>query len=199
MVFILGASSLHHALESLPHKTKLRYSKTVFTLPGLSLNPGLRNPRKTVQFLLKKFFHNRCDIIIWHDVLNNSISKHVSSNYTCLSNAQLLSTLNDFSSKVKALVYCRRDGTPDIYSSLKGKFLTLNVVKDIISKRKAKDKSLLKNYRSLHQKHELELKTLSIILHYSDNLNRILSKSQPKRLNKRRRRALRKKLFPSSA
>ena len=95
---------------------------------------------------------------------------------------------------MKALVYCRRVGTEDIYRYLKVNFLTLNILKDIISKRKAKNKGLVGDYRALHQRHDLELKTLSVVLNNSSNLQRILAKSQPKRLNKRRRRALKKNL-----
>ena len=158
--------------------------KIVYTAPGLSLNPSCRNPRKTVQFILKNFFPYRKDLVIWHDVLNNSISEHI-NNFISLSSQKLVQTLNQYSVSVKALVYCRRVGTKDIYRYLKVNFLTLNILKDIISKRKAKNKGLVGDYRALHQRHDLELKTLSVVLNNSSNLQRILAKSQPKRLNKR--------------
>ena len=101
MVFILGASSLHHALEKLPAKAKKRYAKIVYTAPGLSFNPSGKNPRKTVQFILKHFFPYRRDLVIWHDVLNNSISQHVSSNYTFLTPQELVNTLNSFGQKLQ--------------------------------------------------------------------------------------------------
>ena len=197
MVFILGASSLHRALQSLPPQAKKRYSKIVYTAPGLSLNPSCRNPRKTVQFILKKFFPYRKDLVIWHDVLNNSISEHISNNFISLSSQKLVQTLIQYSASVKALVYCRRVGTKDIYRFLKGNFLTLNILKDFISKRKAKNKGLVGDYRALQQRHNLELKPLSVVLNNSSNLQRILAKSQPKRLNKRRRRALKNKSSPT--
>ena len=193
MVFILGASSFHHALEKFPAKAKKRYAKIVYTAPGLSFNPSCKNPRKTVQFILKHFFPYRRDLVIWNDVLNNSISQHVSSNYTSLTPQELVNTLNQFRSNVAALLYCRGDGTKDIYGFLKRQFFTISILKDIISKRKAKSNSLVKSYQALHQKHELELKTLFMVLRNSCYLNRIVAKSQPKRPNKRRRRALKNK------
>ena len=135
--------------------------------------------------------------MIWHDVLNNSISEHISNNFISLSSQKLVQTLNQYSASVKALVYSRRVGTKDIYRFLKGNILTLNILKDIISKRKTKNKGLVGDYRPLHQRHDLELKTLSVVPNNSSNLQRILAKSQPKRLNKRRQRALKNKSSPT--
>ena len=104
--------------------------------------PFVSEPRKTVQFILKNFFPYRKNLVIWHDVLNNSISEHISNYFISLSSQKLVQTLNQYSASVKALVYCRRVGTKDIYRFLKGNFLTLNILKDIISKRKAKNKAL---------------------------------------------------------
>ena len=39
MVFILAASSLHHALETLPPEKRDQYKEKIFSIPGLSLNP----------------------------------------------------------------------------------------------------------------------------------------------------------------
>ena len=87
-----------------------------------------------MQFILKHFFPYRRDLVIWHDVLNFSISQHVSINYTSLTPQELVNTLNQFRSKVAALLYCRRDCTKDIYGFLKRQFFTISILKDIISK-----------------------------------------------------------------
>ena len=47
MVFILAASSLHHALETLTIEEKSRYYDKIFSIPGLSLNPNTKNPKKS--------------------------------------------------------------------------------------------------------------------------------------------------------
>ena len=85
MVFILAASSLHHVLETLSPEQKDRFKDKTHTIPGLSLNPNTKNPKKVVQNLLSKDLKDKKDIVIWHDVLNNSISKHDSNNFRALS------------------------------------------------------------------------------------------------------------------
>ena len=58
-----------------------------------------------------------------------------------------------------------------MYNQLKcNTLVTIHTVKDIVSKRKQKDPSLLKEYRALHQRPELELKTLTIVLAHKNNL-----------------------------
>ena len=49
-----NASSLHHALQTLTPEEKEQYKDKTYTIPGLSLNPNTKNPRKIVQNLLSK-------------------------------------------------------------------------------------------------------------------------------------------------
>ena len=84
MVFILAASSLHHALETLSPEQKDRFKDNTYTIPGLSLNPNTNNPRKIVQNLLSKDLNDKKDIVLWHDVLKNSIPRHSSNNFRAL-------------------------------------------------------------------------------------------------------------------
>ena len=104
MVFIPAASSLHHALETLTPDEKERYESKFFSIPGLSLNPNTKNPRKIVQNLLSKDLKDKKDIVIWHDVLNKSISKH-----------DMIETVKTLQDKLCALVYCQRNRTPYIF------------------------------------------------------------------------------------
>ena len=53
MVFILAASSLDHALETLTVEEKTRYKDKIYSIPGLSLNPNTKNPQKIVQTCLQ--------------------------------------------------------------------------------------------------------------------------------------------------
>ena len=96
-------------------------------------------------------------------------------------------------------MYWPRGGTPDIYDQLKRRTLvTIHIVKDIVSKRKQKYRSLLKEYRALHQKPALYLKTLTIVLAHKNNLQSLITRSRPCypsaviKLFKRRRKTLRK-------
>ena len=54
MVFILAASSLHHALDTLTREEKEQFKNKLYSIPGLSLNPKTKNPKKVVQNLLSK-------------------------------------------------------------------------------------------------------------------------------------------------
>ena len=64
-------------------------------------------------------------------------------------------------------------------------------MKDIVSRRKQKDPSLLKEYTALHQKPVLELKTLTTVLAHKHNLRSLIKRFPPKKLSTRRRKTLR--------
>ena len=119
MVFIVAASSVDHALDTLNPENRKNYNEKIFSIPGLSLNPNTKNPRKIVQNLLSKDLSEKTDINIWHDVLNNSLSKHESNNFRPLTVSQLLDILKSFENKLRALVYCHRFRTPNILLNLK--------------------------------------------------------------------------------
>ena len=194
MVFILAASSLHHALETLSPEQKDRFKDKTYTIPGLSLNPNTKNPKKVVQNLLSKDLKDKKDIVIWHDVLNNSISKHDSNNFRALSVFDLIETLKNLQDKLCALVYCQRNRTPYIFDELKvlqtdHNIKVFSIVKDFISVKKQKDPEILKQFKALHQSPELELKNLVFVLRKENHLSTITDKSRPKRPSKRARNA----------
>ena len=187
MVFILAASSLHHAIKTAPQVTQNRYKFNVYALPGLSFNPNALKVRKTAQFQLSHFFHDKKRLVIWHDVLNNSLSRHRSNNNKPLTRSQLISVVENYQERIEAIVYCPREGTQLKRSTL----VTIHLVKDLVSRRKQKDPSLLKEYRALHQRPALELKTLTIVLAYKNKLRSLITRSRPRKLSKRRRKTLR--------
>ena len=101
-----------------------------------------------MQNLLSKDLAEKTDIIIWHDVLNNSMSKHESNNYRALTVPQLLEILKSIENKLRALVYCHRFRTPNIYQTLKElenstNIKVFSIVEDFISTRKHKDPDFL--------------------------------------------------------
>ena len=125
-------------------------------------------------------------------MVNNSLSRHRSNNNKLLTPSQLIAVLEKYQERIEAIVYCPREGTPDIYEQLKRSTLvTIHIVKNIVSKRKQKDPSLLKEYRALHQGPALELKTLTIVLTHKNNLRSLITRFPPKKLSKRRRKTLR--------
>ena len=46
MVFIIGANSVDHALDTLNPENRKNYKEKIFSIPGLSLNPNTKNPKK---------------------------------------------------------------------------------------------------------------------------------------------------------
>ena len=152
MVFIVAASSVHHALDTLNPVNGKIYNEKIFSIPGLSLNTNTKNPQKLVQNLLSKDLAEKSDIIIWHDVLNNIISKHESNNYRALTVPQLIAILKSIENKLRALVYCHRFRTPNILQTLKEienstNIKVFSIVEDFISMKKQKDPDFLKNSR----------------------------------------------------
>ena len=150
MVFILVASSLHHALETLKPEAKEQFKDKTYTIPGLSPNPNTKNPRKIVQNLLSKDLKDKKDIVIWHDVSSNSFSRHGSNNFRPLSVSVLIEILKNFQDRLNALVYCHRYRTEDNFEQLKVLETDLdikvfNIVKNFFSLNKQKDIELLKN------------------------------------------------------
>ena len=112
MVFILAASSLHHAIKTAPQVTQNRYKRNIYALPGLSFNPNALKVRKAAQFQLSHFFHDKKRLVIWHDVVNNSLSRHHrSNNNKPLTTSQLIEVLEKYQERIEAIVYCPREGT----------------------------------------------------------------------------------------
>ena len=100
--------------------------------------------------------------------------------------------LDEYQERIEAIVYCPRELTPDIYNQLKrSTVVSIHFVKEIVSRRKQKDLSLLKEYRALHQRPALELKILTIVLAHKNNLRSLITRSRPKKLSKRRHKTLR--------
>ena len=148
--------------------------------------------RKIAHFQLSHFFRDKKRLVIWHEVVNTSLSRHRTNNNKPLTTSQLIAVPEKYQELIESIVYCPREGTPDIYDQLKRSTLvTIYIVKDNVSRRKHKDPSLIKKYIALHQKPALELKTLTIVLGHKNNLLSFITRSRPKKLSKRRRKTLR--------
>ena len=105
---------------------------------------------------------------------------------------EILKTLTNIS----AIVYCQRNGTPDIRNQLiSSGILVIPTTKCLISKRKRRTE-LVNVYQALHQDVQLELKSLRIVFEHQDNLPVVLSKlrSNTKKKSQSRRRAEKRRL-----
>ena len=179
MIFILAASSLHHAIKTLPQALQDHYKKGIYALLGLSFSPNAVKERRTAQFQLSHFFRDKKRLVIWHDMMNNSLSRHRSNNNKPLTTSQLIAVLEECQERIEVMVYCPREGTPNIYNQLRRSTLvTIHLVENIVSRREQIDRSLLKEYRALNQRPALELKTLIIVLAHQNNLRSLITRIQ---------------------
>ena len=161
---IIGASSLHHALQTRDPQLQQKaetLSGNVYSDTGICLHPLAKNPKKSLQNIIKNFDYGQ-EFIVWDDVINNTITDHPFDPRTHRSSAQLLKEIRALK-QIVGVVYCEREGAPGIQSELKTLNIpVVNVVKDLISNRKRKDSSKNNEYNELHQQHSLVSKLLSI-------------------------------------
>ena len=122
MVHILGASSLSRVIEKFDCNSKRTLRKTITTIPGLSFNQNNKNGLKVIPTFLSKGSLSKISMkenyIIWHDAVNNSISRHASNFNTRLTPKQLQRVLIHYKHCISAIVYCKRCGTPDVFQKL---------------------------------------------------------------------------------
>ena len=116
MVYIIGASSLKASTEVAPNKLKRVLSRISFGTKGLSLNPKSIHNVLNLDFLLEKgSLRNKKEIMLWHDVLNNTITKHRLNNKKAETVPNLIKTLRKHSWRIKAIIYCQRKGRHEKY------------------------------------------------------------------------------------
>ena len=122
-------------------------------------------------------------MVVWHDLINNTISRHRSNNYQPCSMRQLISFLRTNKDGFSAIVYCRRIGRGDIFQELlKSEVLVLSETKHLISKRKRKKQP--GTYSQLHQEAGLKNETLETVLRHQYNLRGLLKKGKYKNWGK---------------
>ena len=178
MAMIVAASSPYHSLKDLELEERRETQQKVYAVSGLSLNPNTLNRGKNLRILLEQQPLASKQIILRHDLLNNSISSHRTNNYTPSPLEELLAYLQSKRRQISAIVYCRRTGTPDIFEDLrKTEIIVMKTTGNLISRSKRQNPAVIREYLQLHQSNELELKSLRVVLsHHRDNLPGIFSK-----------------------
>ena len=194
---IFGASSFAAAIQSLPGGV-FRRRQHLTALPGLHLNHlSAKFAHKTLQFRLhqlirlrhtNKSLPSRLQIIIWHDVINNSLTPHSSNYHKPLSPQALVHALSALPCDIVAIVYCQRNGSPDVFNLLQQSFLVLHPVKHLLSHRKQHNHSLVEQYRLLHLDIRIELHIFFLLSRHLHNLTSLPTKKS--RPNNKRRRTL---------
>ena len=202
-MFIFGASSLAAAVNALPGGVFQR-RRHLTALPGLHLIQfSAKFRHKTLQHqlrLVQRFQSNttqhcRPKIIIWHDVINNSLTPHSSNFNNPLFPTALIQELRALPCDIAAIIYCQRTGSPDIYQLLRQSFLVISPVHHLLSHRKQHNPDLVRQYKVLHLAVQLELKICFLLSHHLHQLTNLTRKKS--RLNNRRRRSLyRRTLLP---
>ena len=195
-MFIFGASSLAASLKTLPGGV-FRRRRHLIALPGLHLiQSSAKFPHKTLQHqlrLVQRFQSNnsqhcRPKIIIWHDVVNNSLSRHSSNFNNPLSPTALIHELRALPCAIAAVVYCQRKGSPDVFQLLRQSFLVISPVRHLLSHRKQHNPDLVQQYSVLHLAVHLELKIYFLLSQHLHQLTILTRKKS--RLSNRRRRSL---------
>ena len=139
------ASSLAAALNTLPGGVFQRRHHLT-PLPGLHLiQSSAKFPHKTLQYQLRLALHfhshtnkhqSRNKIIIWHDVINNSLTPHSSNFNNFLSPTALIQELRALPCDIAAVVYCQRKGSPDVFQLLRQSLLVISPVRHLLSHHK---------------------------------------------------------------
>ena len=197
MVLSVGASCLDNAYRSLSYPTGKRLKKDIIAIRGLSLNPKSISPLKILQSLLKKGFLESKKIIIWHDVVSNSISKHRSNRDNRCEIDKLLKILTGFKQKIEAILYFQRLGLPNLFQQLKETgILLLDVKKQLTSTRKRNNSDFSADLAAIPLQSSTDIKLIRTVLENKDNLRSLVkkkrSKSKIRPSQKKRRKAQRR-------
>ena len=131
-------------------------------------------------------------MVVWHDVVKNTISSHRTNNYRPAGVEELTNYLKLKKQQTLAIVYCRREGTPDLLCQLLGtEMLIIPAAKRLLSKNKQNDPEQLKEYLKLHQSAELELKYLRLVVAHKERLSELIGniRGKQQRPSQTRRKA----------
>ena len=197
MVLIVGANCLDNAYKNLSYTTRKRLKKDIIAIRGQSLNPKSISLLKIHQNLLKKRFLESKKIIIWHDVVSNSISKHRSNRDSPCEIDELLEILNGPKQNIEAILYCRRLGSPNLFQQLKETgILILDVKRRLTSTRKGNNPDFSADLAANHPQSSTDIKLIRTVLENEDNLRSLVRKRRSKSKNrpsqKKRRKAQRR-------
>ena len=191
-MFIVAASSLHHAIQTLPKNSRKRLNTYVLAIPGATLQTFVRNRNKSLSFLLQYPLRKTENINLWHDIVNNAISQHKSNFYKPCSPQELIGSVLKIKHRLSAISYCRKIGALNVLQQLQSTgVLVIDLGNDLLPARQVRKPFFLEEFQQLHQKAILELRTLAIIRRYQNQLHRFTKKKT--RLSKRRRAAKRNK------
>ena len=181
MVFIIGASSLKAGIESTSGNQRKELSRISFFVKGLSLNPNSISTILNLGFLLGRGkLKFKTNIVMWHDVISITITKHRLNNNRDETVDSLIATLRNFSHRISAIIYCQREGSSQIFEELVSTgILVTPAAKKLISKRNQKGRWRQENLGEVHLAKSVERRFIHTILKRSGNSKYIVKRKRP--------------------
>ena len=117
-----------------------------------------------------------------------SLSVHWRTQIPALTPEKFVKTLDHYRHRIRAIVSCRRFGTPDVYKELKASGIPImSVRRNLVSKQKQRDHNLQMKVSALHLQHHPEVKSMRFVCKHSHNLTTLT-----KNANSKKNRASRK-------
>ena len=160
LIHIAAANVLHRTIRDSNIYIRAHDIRRITAIPGLSLNPRASNQFTVLQNMLVGKLKNY-RILIWHDVINNSLTLHNSNNNNPCTVKELVVILKGIKKRVTAIVYCRRKFKgkllPDISERLAETGIRIIEVKrNLKSRRKNSDPVYLDELAELHPRQRLK-------------------------------------------
>ena len=103
MAIVEAASSLYHILKDLELEERRETQQRVYAVPAFLWAPIIEQA-KNLRVLLEQQPLASQQIILWYDVLKNSISSHCTNNHTPCPRYELLAYLQTKPKQIKAIV-----------------------------------------------------------------------------------------------
>ena len=191
MVYEIGASSFRYAVDDPPFRLRRRLLARTFATPGLSFNPNARNYLKNLDNLLSTgCLRYRADIVIWHDLINNTLSSQRSNNYNACSVQQLLHILARHRHRIATIVYIQRKKTPYVFRQLCSSGILILPLRKLLSPEKRRNFAIRSDLTTVHPRTDTERSLLRTVLRNGTDLRKLLNRrSQTKRSSQDQRPA----------
>ena len=106
MIKIVDACSLYHSIKKLEQSEQDKFADPVHSFPGLNLDPSTSN--YCLNYLTSAPPRN-CKIVLWHDLLNNTITSHPNKGNIPQTIEELIATLENIPN-LFCVVTCQRKG-----------------------------------------------------------------------------------------
>lgn len=182
MVYLIGASCLRNAIDKLPYFQKRNFPVPYTAIGGLSLNVNAVNQFQNLRFLLSNgYLKNKRNIILWHGVISNTVSKHRLNNKSEPDIVSLVDYLKEHKDRFSCIIYCKRTTSLDYFNELRSTgILILDVRRNLISRRKQNNKAIDVELGEVHPHVVLELNLLNTVLNHLRNLRFLTKKKRSK-------------------